>query len=575
MNQHLCITMRRELTLMVLLIISSIALALEPLVEVDRTTIEEDETLTLTVQQDTKVNISNSDLTNLKNDFDLVGQSEAFMLKDINGKTEQLNKLSFVLKPKKTGKLTIPSLQLGSFKSKPIEVTVTKAKEVISDNQVFIKTLVSQTKPYVQSAMIYTAQIYIAKPLDVHSIQLNDPESEDFISEPLDGEKRYTKEVQGQTYHVVEKYYLMIPKKAGSVYLPAFDMVGTMVEYELYDDSFFGIVRVPKERRFKRSSEKIELQVKPIPNHIDKNHWYPAQAITIQEQWHTDVIEVKVGEPIARTLHFKAVGLHADGLPRIEETSSAAFKTYLDKPEFKNSVENGQIISEKTIKINYIPVKDGVLEIPAIVVRWFNTKTENVEEITLPSKSIKVLDDGKTSIKKETDVGINEINHTEDKDLSLTQASNPWKTVTLILLGLWLISLLGIVYWVWLRKYYKTSFPMVKKEKSDLSEKKTIQAILTACKEQNASQVEKLILSWAHKHWRQHEIVNLHALASKIKDTTFRDELRKLDACLFSSHAPMFSGEAFAQAFQNYLHKKSKTTSKRRNDLPPLNPNDT
>ncbi|MEJ2327092.1 MAG: BatD family protein, partial [Chromatiaceae bacterium] len=95
---------------------------------IDRTRIAEGDTVTLSVTApgDTA---GAPDPDALRSDFDILDQGQSTRMTIVNGRANSTREWRFVLAPKRSGRLTIPSLTVGGLSSSPLELDVVSASE--------------------------------------------------------------------------------------------------------------------------------------------------------------------------------------------------------------------------------------------------------------------------------------------------------------------------------------------------------------------------------------------------------------------------------------------------------------
>ena len=102
---------------------SEIALA-ELMTQLSRTNIDELESVQLTIRANGTRSVEELDLTELEVNFQIMNTNTSSQYQYINGNEQSWVDYQITLKPKKPGQLVIPSLNIGTAKSKPINLTV-------------------------------------------------------------------------------------------------------------------------------------------------------------------------------------------------------------------------------------------------------------------------------------------------------------------------------------------------------------------------------------------------------------------------------------------------------------------
>ena len=127
---------------------------------VDRNQITEFDLLTLTLRV-TGDNTSEPDSSPLERNFEIVGQQsqQNSSISIINGQQSRRSYVDhvFTLRPKTMGRLSIPSLTVGTEQTSPIPISVVAQSQAAKDRMqqiLFFETLVSEPVVYVQGQLI-------------------------------------------------------------------------------------------------------------------------------------------------------------------------------------------------------------------------------------------------------------------------------------------------------------------------------------------------------------------------------------------------------------------------------------
>ena len=93
---------------------------------------------------------------------------------------------------------------------------------------------------------------------------------------------------------------------------------------------FFGS-RMTKTKRI--LSKEVVLEVKPKPAGFTGKDWLAAEKLELTQEWSGNTQQMKVGEPVTRTLTLQGVGTTVGQLPELSATKpDANLKAYPDQP---------------------------------------------------------------------------------------------------------------------------------------------------------------------------------------------------------------------------------------------------
>lgn len=345
---------------------------------VDRTHLEKGETFELVLHLD-NFDIQ-PDLDVLDKDFTVYNTSTSSKTTIVNGQQSSQFEMIVTLMPNKTGKLTIPAIKIGNQTTKPINIEVDKElsnEEERNYQDLFAIGSLATDETYVNVPVLYTLRLYYATP--ILSLQPKPFDIKNSTIKQTNHRKTYQKRINGKMYDVVEESFLIIPNITGTIRIPAivleatipntFGQLGTRVKYF--------------------STEAKILKVKPIPNDISINDWFPAADVQISDNWSADK-NIKEGELLTRTVKIKAKGVLSNDIPKLEFKSSDAFNVYPEKPELQDIEQAGQLTGIATYKIGYMPVKQGKATIPAINLKWFDVDNHKSKVASIAAKTFDV-----------------------------------------------------------------------------------------------------------------------------------------------------------------------------------------
>ena len=128
--------------------------------QVDRTEIETDETLELTVTYSGQSATGKPNFNQLQRDFEIISNSQQQQLSWINGKQKSSTDWKLLLLPRRKGQLTIPQLNFKGHTSQSISVLVraaNKTNAATANKPVYIQTTVNKNSAYIQEQIILSS----------------------------------------------------------------------------------------------------------------------------------------------------------------------------------------------------------------------------------------------------------------------------------------------------------------------------------------------------------------------------------------------------------------------------------
>jgi hypothetical protein len=381
---------------------------------IDRTRIAEGDTVTLSVTApgDTA---GAPDLDALRNDFDILDQGQSTRMTIINGRASSTREWRFVLAPKRSGRLTIPSLTVDGLSSSPLGLDVVPASQAGQLGQsrpVMVEVEAEPKDPFVQGQVIYTVRLLYRVPL--RRASLSDPTADNAMIQKLGDDQHYTTYRDGQRYQVIERRYAVFPQRSGTVSIDPPVLSGAVVEQRSSQgptapDPMFGgdpfgdfqrfFGRDPfagmgsmfaQTRPIQVRGRGLSLNVKPQPASAP-SPWLPAESVQLSETWSPDPPVFRVGDPVTWTIAITAQGVSASQLPDITPSVPSGIKVYPDKAQTKTRAEGDDLVAMKIIKLALVPTAEGTVTLPELRLPWWDTQTNQQRFAVLPAHSIKVL----------------------------------------------------------------------------------------------------------------------------------------------------------------------------------------
>ena len=509
------------------------------------------------------------DFSPLKQNFSVLSQSQSENSSWINGQSSRTIKWVVSVMANRPGKLEIPAIRFGSTESNAISVTVmpVAASKNLShnDDDLFMEVSAIPENPYVQEQIIYTLKLYTR--VDIAQAKLNEPELADAVIEKLTEDSSYNTRINGVEYSVTERKYALFPQKSGTLTINPLVLTAEVVRSS--NSTFNGFFNPQLTRSKRIESKAIIVKVKPIPNEFDKQHWLPAEKVELSQQFSGDVQQMKIGDPLTRTLTIKAKGVSVGQLPELSTmTSDNNLKTYPDQPILNEKKLLDGLTASREEKIAIIPSKEGNYKLPAIEIPWFNTETKKIEIATLPETSVNVLSsehlpEPNTSEESTTTSEQKSSSPNVTKPVEIT--TTPVATSSTPSIWIWVSVFLGVGWLVTIIFFLQKNKPIVVKEETTsdaiISLKNLSNQLKTACSENDMLMTKNILQIWGQQEF---EAGTLGVIATHC-DARLRDEILILSEMLYGKKTTPWQGKKLFQAFSEQLARK-KTTHKDSND---------
>jgi len=604
------------LTLLLSLLATNIAMG-EVKAYLNKSSFYEGDPITLKIESSTNNN-AKPDFTPLEKDFTILGTSTNSQISIMNGVRSFKKSWTVELQAKKKGSLTIPEITVGNEKTQAVNLEITDLPPEVTaetSKHVFIEAGIENSgdTTYVQQQIPYTVKLFYDDAMQTAQIQT--PVIKNAIIEKLGADKRYAVTQAGKRFNVVEKHFVISPEKSGALRIPPAIATGRialsggdspslrrrMDETDMlnnffndfrsdpfFKDSFgdfFSNRSQGPSKPFSISSKEINVEVLPVPDAFTGSAWLPAEDLTIKDSWAKNPPNLKVGEPVTRTLTLQVKGLAGSQIPDINFPSPEHIKSYPDKATTETRTDGNTIYGIQTTKISYIPNISGKITIPKITIDWWDVKNKKQRTFVLPEWNLNVAPDPNynannssnetninTATPEETDRNKSEIKDENSDNLATSSKEDAsWKLIILLPL---LLLLLLLTYFIFRQK---NKLARRQQNQQVLSPKKQLKninalrsALIHACEKNDKQSAATALIEYVQADWGDESINSLGKLASQLTEGS--DVIKSLEQSLYSKNSHEWNGKALSQLIEKGLKKKQTHTHKPNDALTPLYP---
>ena len=357
-----------------LLLLLSLSLQAELRVEVDRTSVRVNESLSMLISSD-QGSVEQIDLSQLPPELEVIARSTRQNVQIINGRRSANYELSLTLIAVATGEVSIPALQARGDSSQPVSISI--APEASGANKVVELTLESPLQQaYVFQEVPLTLRLRLAG--DLTQGELSDLDIPQAHIE-LINEQRYR---QGSG-EVIERNYVLYPQSVGSLNIPSLRFQGSLRANSRLGLSG-GVVR--------SSSSEFSIEVLP-PAVGELAQWLPASSVRLTEELQPVSSQIALGQPITRRITLEAVGALGEKLPAIDLAPIANddLRQYRDQSQYNNTKSRSSMVGQRVENIVYIPQNLGTAQLPEIVVPWWDVNSGQLAYARLPARQLQIV----------------------------------------------------------------------------------------------------------------------------------------------------------------------------------------
>jgi hypothetical protein len=344
----------------------------------DRDHIAQGETTTLNIQTD-QASVDTPDYAPLLADFNMSGNSSSRQFEVVNGAGSTTLLFAVALQPRRDGVLQVPSLRVGGERTQPLALTVApQAAAPAQDGVVFVESQVDAQQPYVQQAVGYTVRLYSATPL--LSGQLDQDAPDGASLQRIGDDIQYQRDVGGRRYRVIERHYLLIPERSGTMTIPGARFNGNAAA------GFFDDLMGEGARDLHAASAPRQVTVRPVPADAPQP-WLPLRSL--QLHYLATPQGARAGEAASVTIEATADGATAAQLPELQ-VSAAGAQVFADPAQSDDSFDDGRPHVREVRRFSIVPSKAGTLRIQGPRLAWWDVQAGVARTATLPDLVVQV-----------------------------------------------------------------------------------------------------------------------------------------------------------------------------------------
>lgn len=344
----------------------------------DRNQVALGESVTLNIESDQAS--ATPDLSPLMADFVLEGQSNSQSVQWVNGQTQRKTVFAVTLAPKREGTLTIPPVQVGAEKTGPVTLLVTAGAapaEANANSGAYLETEVDDANPYVQQSVGVTMRLLYAVPLASGQLDLDTPEGASL--QRIGEDVQSSREVNGRRYNVVERKFLLVPERSGTLTIPAPRFVGRGAGGWM-DDMLGGNSR---ELRANGSPKKIEVRAQPANA---PQPWLPLRDLRLR---YVNAPQTLIaGEAAELVIEAIAQGATQAQMPELPAPVIPGAQVFAEPPQYDETFVNGSPQVKLTRRFSIVPNAAGALAVPGMKLAWWDVRAGEAKTASLADLSL-------------------------------------------------------------------------------------------------------------------------------------------------------------------------------------------
>lgn len=362
------------------------ASAQPPRVWIDRDRIAYDETVTLTMEVDLQSTSGMPNLVDLTRDFRIVDQRLEQDMAVVNGQIALRVRMQLILAPTREGTIDIPSMWVGRDATAPLRVIVLppRTPRIVDEpppvaategRPVFIEAKVDTVTPYVQQSVGYTLRLFYERGMLVDG-RLDQHQPAGASLQKIGDDVEMTIPVGGRDYDVVERRYLLIPERSGTLTVPGANFIGRgmgLFDGGRHDLNIFGA--------------PVTLQVRSIPA-TAQQPWLPLRGLRMRYVETPQSLQVGKSAPV--TVEVVAEGAAAAQIPALMVQAGNDAQVFAEPPQVDDRFLQGRPQATIVRRFSILPTRDGTLRVVAPRIVWWDAQAGIARIASLPDLTLRV-----------------------------------------------------------------------------------------------------------------------------------------------------------------------------------------
>ena len=119
-------------------------------------------------------------------------------------------------------------------------------------------------------------------------------------------------------------------------------------------------------------------------------HWVAAPTFSARQSFDRELTGLAVGDAIERQIVLEATDIMAMMLPAYTPGALEGLAAYPEPPQLDNSINRGEYRASRRMTISYVAQAPGDYLLPAVEFFWWDTRTEELQLVSLPETRLTV-----------------------------------------------------------------------------------------------------------------------------------------------------------------------------------------
>ena len=353
-----------------------------------------------------------------------------------------------------------------------------------------------------------------------------------------------TEMIEDTSYIFKRHEIIIFPLQSGRHTLPSFN-----VEFSFQKDH-----DQTQDVSFKTAG--IDLDVLEIPGITAREPVITTPDLQVKDLWlpnlrQAKLAPIRVGDALTRTITLIAEDLPGMMLPPLQLQKVSGLGFYRKAPQVEDQRNRGAFTGRRIETITYVCEETGKFTIPGLNFKWWNPKSETLQNVSLPEITIKVT--------------ANPLLQKEGAAAAAGSTVFPWIKTTLFILFSTLIFVLLL--------FFRPKKPSAAAKAEEHEKELFIKFQKLAATHDPAATMQAL-LAWLDQSKNGGKPSTLEHFYTRVGDPELKKEIKSLEAALYTTGSEQsWSGTqllaAVQQARKNLKQRQSQTKT---SNLPALNP---
>ena len=426
-------TVQHILVLLLMLLLAPTAAA-QTRAWLDRDRINANETVTLNIKTD---GMARPDYDPLLRDFAISERSSRTEMDN----TGVHSLFAVALRPRRAGSLVVPALRVGSARTQPVALQVDAVSAPApsrAGDTVFLESEPDDPNPYVQQTVGWVVRLYSAAPLV--SGELEQPPADGASMQQIGEDVRYSRDVAGRRYIVIERRYQLIPEHGGTVTVPGARFEGRGAGG--FFDELFG----DRGGALSAQAPTRVLQVHSMPVNAPQP-WLPLR--NLQLRYASAPRELRAGSAGTVVIEATADGATAAQMPELQLPPMDGVQAFPEPVQADETFRDGRPRVKLTRRFSLVPSREGTVTLSGLRIGWWDVASGTSRTASLPPLSWQVgaaAQGGSTTAAATPDSTIAPTGPVARLSAATGGANRGWVLATLLFAALWLVTLVWALH---------------------------------------------------------------------------------------------------------------------------------